>query len=103
MDLAGLKFNVTCMSGQVRHTRSVRFPFRFAPITCESQDNLPRIFGLTLIWTIRALETATFTKPIQTLLRNHMATWHHHWWILLRSLLFANWTYENCMENHASR
>lgn len=47
---------------------------------------------------IGAFESPTLSVSEQRFLRNHMAAWHHIWWILVRCLLLGNGTDKDGVE-----
>lgn len=48
--------------------------------------------------TIGAFESTTLGVPKQRFLCNHVAAWHHVWWILVRRLFFGNGTNKDGVE-----
>jgi hypothetical protein len=56
------------------------------------------VLGAALARAVGTLESCALAKPLERLCCNHMPAGHHHWWVLVSTLLFRNRTYKYRME-----
>ena len=58
-------------------------------MNAPSENDLACLPWVTLVWTIRTLESAALGMSAQALMRNDMSARHHHRRVLIRCLFFG--------------